>query len=95
MALFGWHKFQEQQKPVRPSRPVHQHAPALPEFMNQLHTVCRDHRHPYDVTMRFIGYGRSDRGQPMTIYACPVCGAREGWVVDFKSGAPLRLWRRT
>jgi hypothetical protein len=66
----------------------------LPEHMHRLHVLCHDHRHPLPVAMTHIGDSTSDRGQPMAVYACPLCGTRQGWVVDFRTGKPWRLWVR-
>jgi len=50
--------------------------------------------HPLPVRMKCIGMGRSNKGNPMAVYACPFpgCPFREGWVEDGR-GNPTRLWR--
>lgn len=65
----------------------------MPAFMKRLNLVCRSHIHPWLKTrMTLIGQSTSNDGQPMAIYACPTCGWREGWVQDYVTGNPRRLW---
>jgi len=67
----------------------------LPGYMKRLDIICRRTEvHPIPTKMRFIGEGVSDKGQPMSIYACPFsgCNWREGWVQDYRTSKPIRLW---
>ena len=41
-----------------------------------------------------IGDSTSHDGQPMAVYACPLCGTRQGWVIHVHTGRPWRLWVR-
>jgi len=97
MALF--------EKNHRPSHHDHQHASRqsypqgpvpLPEkykHLNEALCQCLQH-HPLPVRMTFVGWDTSDRGQTVAIYICPYqgCGSRQGWVKDFKTGQPRRLF---
>lgn len=105
MALFPWQQPQKprrqhthsqlyHQQPNRYSQPQrYQPQPAsLPPFMHRLNLICHDRSHPLPVAMKHIGDGTSHRGQPMAIYACPMCNLRQGWVVDVHTGQPRQLW---
>jgi len=95
MALFPWQQPQQiHRRPIRPAVRQPQPRAELPAFMHRLNGLCHDHSHPLPVALVHIGDITSDRGQPMAVYACPLCGTREGWVVDFRTGKPWRLWVR-
>ena len=72
----------------------------LPEYYKHLNEALCDclQNHPLPVRMTFIGWGASDQGQPMAIYACPHggCSARQGWVKDFRTRRPyLSIYQTT
>ena len=100
MALFPWQQPQpinRRPRPaaVSPSRPMARpRRVLLPEFMHRLRVLCHDHRHPLPVAMTHIGDSTSHDGQPMAVYACPLCGTRQGWVIDVHTGRRWRLWTR-
>ena len=77
-------------------RQHHHHRPhRQPDDLGHLHRLCRNMAvHPLPVKLVFIAMSTSDRGQPMAVYACPFsgCNYREGWVHDFRTGHPKRLW---
>lgn len=96
MALFNDHHGRQHQN-VHPY-PRRQMADPLPEPYKHLdEALCHClHNHPLPVRMIFSGWGTSDHGQPMAIYACPYqgCGARQGWVRDFRTNRPYRLFSK-
>ena len=69
----------------------------LPESYAKMQVLCTcQEQHVLPVRMVFIGWSKSDKGQPMAIYACPFhgCGARQGWVRDHRTGRPYRLFTK-
>ncbi len=77
----------------RNSRALNGPRPFVPAFMKRLNLSCRSGIHPWLRTnMSFIAHSTSDNGQPMVVYACPVCSWREGWVQDYLTGSPRKLW---
>lgn len=74
---------------VRPAR--------VPLFMTRLSVLCNGDRgknHPLPCLMKFIGESLSDKGAPMSLYACPICGDREAYVQDYATGKPRLLFRK-
>ncbi len=89
--------FSNHQRKTRPQgrHVVMMEEPArLPDFLRQLERLCHDHHHPLPCRMTFIGPSTSDKGRPMAMYACPLCNYREGWVADYRTGQPWRLFSR-
>lgn len=60
--------------------------------ITKLRRNCHDHFGPFP--MKFIGWGKSDMGKPMAIYACPLCNFSEGWVLHVRTGKPCRLFAK-
>lgn len=65
---------------------------SLPELMKHLSLFCT--RHALPLPMRFLNESATDRGDPMAVYGCGdrYCSYREGWIQDFHTGHPKRLW---
>ena len=99
MALFqNWYQptqthHTQSAQTTQPQKPAR--APALlPAFMQRITPLCHDHSHPLPVTMLYNGDSMSHRGQPMANYRCPICSARQAWVIDFHTGQPRHLFSR-
>ncbi len=63
--------------------------------LTRLDRLCpKTATHPLPVKMVCIAKSKSDRGHPMAVIACPFrgCTWREGWVHDYRTGCPTRLW---
>ncbi len=99
MALFqNWYQPNpaqqtQQPKPQPSKKPAHANT-LLPAFMQTINPLCHDHSHPLPVTMLYNGDSLSHRGAPMANYRCPICNARQAWVIDFRTGQPRRLFSR-
>jgi hypothetical protein len=96
MALFKTHHYHRRQSAVNPF-PKFGNVIGLPEKYKHLDILCHCLRnHPLPVQMKFIGWGTSDHGHPMAIYACPHkdCGSRQGWVQDFRTKRPIKLFTK-
>ena len=77
-----------------PRRPV-QYTPQLPPPPTGLSFHCHSPSHPLPVAMVHIGNAVADNGvQQTSVWACPLCNHREGWVWDWHTGRPRALWRR-
>ncbi len=75
-------------------RQPHRQGPAV---SRQLNVVCHCGTvHLLPVRMTLIAQSRTSDGRPMAVFACPYrgCQWREGWVIDFYTGRPRRLWAR-
>jgi len=74
--------------PRRPQRP-----PMAAPVHHEVVCTCRD-RHHLPVRMVCIAESVSDHGAPMAVFGCPFSGClwREGWVRDWRTGRPIRLW---
>jgi hypothetical protein len=80
--------------PYRPRGVFYPVAAPLPAFLRLLDLLCHGGAHALPVRMRFVGESVSRSGQPTAVYACPIpgCSCREGWVQDYRTGRPFRLW---
>lgn len=81
---------------LRPARP----APSprqqllLPEDYRRLDVRCHGQAHaPLQARMAFSGWSRTPAGDPLALYACPVCGQAEAWGADHRTGQPRRITR--
>lgn len=67
----------------------------FPQALKRLQRVCNcGHAHALPVEMALIARTFSDKGTPMAVMACPYrnCNYREGWVIDFRTGMPRKIW---
>ena len=91
MALFS--KFQQPQEPRRPRQylPEHEQLRRLRKVRGVCH--CR-HAHLLPVEMIHLAETRSRHGTPMLVLACPHpgCNWREGYVIDYHTGQPRKLF---
>jgi hypothetical protein len=97
MALFKTHH-PRRQAAAAPCFTHFRNGSGLPEKYKRLDILCHCLKnHPLPVRMKFIGWGTSDHGQPMAVYACPHkdCGSRQGWVKDFRTNRPIRLFTKS
>ncbi|MCF8114640.1 MAG: hypothetical protein K9K21_12390 [Desulfotignum sp.] len=63
--------------------------PMHPSFK---HLDVRCMEHPRPKKMVFIGFGRTPKGYPVAIYACPVCNYREAYGQDTRTGEPRLIF---
>lgn len=69
------------------------HSNEIPAFLKQLQPICpHTHNQPFPVAMIFIGQGTSHQGSAMAVYACPMCGWREGYVQHNRTQEVMQLW---
>ena len=54
----------------------------------------RTHVLPVSYPMNFIGCESSTNGSVVARYKCNLCKVREGWVRDYATGKPRRLFTR-
>lgn len=65
--------------------------PKLPDFVRKLQQMCKHPSH-LPCWMHFAGDGTTAKGHAFARYRCPICGAEQGWGIDYRSGKPLRLF---
>lgn len=85
----AYHYVQPKQGRLR-QRPHSGGGDPLPVRYRFLDVRCLEHPRPEP--MRFIGWGTSTQGQPIAIYACPLCNYREGYAENHRDGQPFRLF---
>jgi len=69
--------------------------PWFPAELRRVTVICNCRTaHVLPVRMVRISETVAQNGSPMVVMACPYpgCDWREGWVIDFRTGRPRRLW---
>jgi len=67
-------------------------APALLE-LKRLPVVCDGGPgHELANLMVHIGWDTTQSGGKAAVYACRLCNRREGWVLDYRTGKPRRVF---
>ncbi len=56
--------------------------------------LCHSDRHVLPVGMKFKKIGFTRSGVAYALYACPLCGRKQGWIYDSATGKPMLLWYR-
>jgi hypothetical protein len=68
---------------------VNHREPMHPRF-KRLDVRCMEHSRPRK--MVFIGFGKTPKGYPVAIYACPICNYREAYGQDTRTGEPRLIF---
>ncbi len=94
MALFSFPRRYVTPAPPPRRMIVVRQAARVPSHMARLDVLCHCKSHPLPCRAKFIGFSRSDKGQPIAMYACPLCNCRQGWCRDHATGRPRPLFAR-